>query len=263
MKTIHRFLFIAILLSFFAKSAFAQMMIKRTGNPDEIHVLNELGVILIMENNTIKVDLLPPEDKRGEAWKDVDLQKGDLIMMMNTKRVKSIKELREMYDKLAPSEIVKLGIKRGEEMFISSYPKMAMTTMPGGRRLVINTQEGGPDSEPIDGKMITQTFTFDSDGAEIMPLLGTGFLLKEADHKISIMEIIHPSEIQKQGDYKAGDVLTKFNGEKIESLKKLTDTYDQMKTGDAVELEISRDGKTIVNKFEKPAAEGQMIIKKE
>ena len=216
------FLTLVVLVGILGASQASGQMIMRHGGGGEgdVIVLRELGVVAGPgeEDDEVRLMMLLPGTER-----EVALEKGDLILMVNGKRVRDVATLREAYDAAGIGEVVKLGIRRGDERFLTSFEKKDPEEMEegGGMRVMV----GGPGSD------------FD----DIHPLPEFGVLLAEKDGAVMVaMELPMGTPA-----FKKDDVVQSINGQTIGSLQELRDTYEQLAVGDDVALVVMRDSDEI------------------
>lgn len=216
-----------------------EFQIKLDGKSDEnIFLLPECMAVLVDEDETIQVRILLPAESRPEGYGNLDLKERDEILMANAKRVKKVKDLKAIYEGVKAGETVKLGIRRGEEMFIVSFAKVDPEKMPRGR-MQISTEEGGP------GGGITMK----------LANLGNGLAVKEVNKQVFIHKILPPLKDALQNiDLKEGDRILSLNDQKIETNQQFIKAWSQIKNGVEVHLKISRDGKQFVVTFNKPGS---------
>jgi hypothetical protein len=125
------------------KSGTGQTVIKKTeGGRTMIRIeggafIPELGCALGDADKKVKILNAMPSANRPKAYASVDVQTNDLILMVNAKPLRNAEAFRTLYESLAPGDTIALGIKRGEEMHITSFVKMDPKDMPGNRRIII------------------------------------------------------------------------------------------------------------------------------
>ena len=236
-KGAFRFILMGI-LALSAHSTDAQeFKIKLEGKSDEnIFMLTECMAVIVDEDETIMVQILLPAENRPEGYDDLDLKKGDEILMVNAKRVKKVKDLKEIYEGLGIGETVKLGIRRKEEMFIVSFDKVDPEKLPK-RRMKILREEGGTGT----GKMVKLANT------------GDGFVIKEVNNQVFIHRIF--PQLQKvldNADLREGDRILSLNDKKIESNQQFVEIWSKIPVGTDISLNISREGKHMSITFKKP-----------
>lgn len=229
--------------------------------PGGVFNLPELGAVIIGGEKEIKVEAVLPAELRPKAYKDIDLQSGDLILMMNAKRVKSAKELEEIYNGLKVGEEVKLGIKRQEERFIVTFRKADPKDLPQRMMMVMNTDNAGSQAGP-NRRIVMGGREFSGD---VAPLPGLGIIAGSKEGgEVRVLELMPgagsaPPNVALQKD----DLILSVNGEKIKSAAQLGDLYEKIAVGAKIDLQYRRAGKTMTVAFAKPPAPRGLTIKKE
>lgn len=253
---------LAILIILIAQTLTAQVMIKKAG-PREggMFFLNELAAIISEKDGTIIVEHVMPNDQRPESYRDIDFKPGDEILMVNANRVKLVKDLEKIYNELEVRETMKLGMRRGEEMFIISFNKMDPEKLPK-RKLMIRKGVLGGDRAGDEPKISSYQIKIDNPDGKVKLLMGTGLIVKETGNQVKIDKII-PEMMEELGnpDLKEGDAVVALNDKKINSLAQFTKIYDEIKAGNEVFIVTSRENKQITVSFKKPEAEGKVFIK--
>ena len=254
---------IVITVMIFAQSVVAQVFIKKSGPGEgEIFFLNELSAIVTDEDGTIKVEHAMPGDQRPEGYRDLDLKQGDEILMINAKRVKKAKDLENIYNEIKVGEEIKLGIRRGEEMFILKFNKIDPEKLPK-RQLMIQKAEVGEGESSKGKKVTTRRIKIENPDGKVKILMGTGIVIKETENQVEIEKLI-PELNEHMGNLglKEGDTIVSVNREKIKTLKEFTTAYDKIKVGDDVQIVTQRGDKQVDFKYTKPKEEGRIVIKK-
>ena len=72
-----------------------------------------LGALVVGKGGELQVLVTMPGEHRLKVYRDVDLQEGDRIMMVNGSKATSIDDLKEALAVLKVGDEIKLGIKRG------------------------------------------------------------------------------------------------------------------------------------------------------
>lgn len=232
-----RFILIGIMTLLVRPTVAQEFMIKLDGKSSEnIFMLTECMAVIVDEDETIMVKILLPAENRPEGYDDLDLKQGDEILMVNAKRVKKVKDLKEIYDGLDIGETVKLGIRRKEEMFIVSFDKVDPEKLPK-QRMKISREKGGMGT----GKMVKLANT------------GDGFVIKEVNNQVFIHRIF--PQLQKvldNADIREGDLILSLNDKKIESNQQYVQIWSKITVGADIFLNISREGKQMSITFKKP-----------
>lgn len=254
-------LFLAVVF-FISQPIPAQVFIKKAG-PDEadIFFLNELSAIITDKEGTITVEHAMPAEQRPEEYRQIDLKQGDKILMVNAKRMKSVKDFENIYNTVEVGDEIKVGVQRGEEMFILSFNKVDPEKLPE-RKIMIRKSEPG-DSKAGDTKVVySNQLKISNPDGNVKVLMEAGLILSEKQNVVKIDKVI-PDKMKGLADLdiKEGDIILKLNGNKIKSLDHFSKTYDKIKVGEEIILVTEREKKEINNKFKKPEAKGKVFMK--
>ncbi len=253
-------------IAIFAMTANAQVFISRSDSSADQIVgqpfnLGELGAVIVDNGKEIKFLHVMPTDNRPKAYKDVDVQTGDVILMCNGKRLKTLKDLEEAYKATAVGADFKMGVRRNEDRFIVSLPKADPKDLPQ-MKMTIRT-DGGPDAGAEGG--ITRRFVFGAGGqgsGDVAPLMGLGIIVGKKDDVFKVVGVMPDAEKSWGGaDIKQDDVVESFNGEKIKSTQQLAEMYEKLAVGAKIELQYKRGDKTMQAALTKPEARGRMMMR--
>jgi S1-C subfamily serine protease len=207
---------------------------------DNAMIVREIGAIITEEKGTIKVMMIPPKEGRPQDIQEIDLVIGDEVGMAAGKRVKSLKELKDAYEKAPVGEQFKIGVRRQGEAHVVSFVKKDEKDMPKGGQMVI--RQGGPGG---------------NENSDFFPAFGIGILKKGSD--ITISEVL-PNAPK---DLKKGDVVKTLNGKEIKTIADFNKEFDATKIGGMLKLELVRDGKQVTVSAPRPEPAGRMIMKKD
>jgi PDZ domain-containing secreted protein len=219
--------------------------------------LGELGAVVVDDDKEIKFLHVAPADMRPKAYKDLDVQANDVVLMCNGKRLKTLKELEAAYKETAIGAEFKMGVRRKEERFIVSFQKADPEDLP---KMVMQMATTG-GSASGEGGVKMQRFTFGGpgqDAGEVAPLLGIGLIIGKKDNVFKIVGIMPNAG---QGDFKQDDIIESFNGEKIKSTQQLSEMYEKLAVGAKIELQYKRGGKTMQASLIKKEAQGKVMIR--
>lgn len=247
------FIFIICIMFLGIFYAEAQVKIIRRGGDgktvrmsEDFADLPELGSIILLKDGKLVVDMVSEKNMRPKEYASVDIQEGDVIMMVNGKRVKSPKELKEQYSATATGSQVKLGIQRKEEMMIIAFDKADPEKLPK-RKIMINGGDGdGPD--------------------DVMVIPNTGLFIGAKGKSVFIDKILTdiPSSSLKDADVKEGDAITGINGTKVGTFREFSGAYKKIAVGEKITITSSRKGKELSFSFTKSPEEGERrIIRRE
>lgn len=221
--------------------------------------LPEVGAVIMSKGSEIKVEVAIPVDHRLKAYRDIDLQTGDLILMMNAKRLKSAQEMEEIYNSLKVGEEVKLGIKRNEARFIVSFAKADPKDLPQRTMMVMATDDTPEGGQAVPKRRIVmggQEFSGD-----VAVLAGLGIIAGSKDGgEVRVLERMPGAgRAQAEIEIKKDDVVLSLNGEKIKSATQLGELYEKIATGARVELQYRRGDKTMTAALAKPQEPAGLI----
>ena len=101
---------------------------------------------------------------------------------------------------------------------------------------------------------------------DVFELSEAGAIITEKNEKVTVvlaLEKLRPEE-NKGLDIKEGDWIFMVNGEKLQSVNQFRDMYERLETGDELKLALKRDGKPLMIKVKKMAADDlpQKVIRK-
>jgi len=214
-----------------------QFQIKLEGKSSEnIFMLIESMAVLVDEDETIEVHMVMPKENRPEGYEDIDLKQGDEILMVNAKRIKAVKDLKEIYEGLEAGEMVKLGIRRKQEMFIVSFKKVDPGKLPKREVKMVRGGEGGGPG--MDVRLAN---------------LGGVLAVKETGGQVFVHKIFAGlQDVLDEGALQGGDLILSVNDNPVEANRQFADVYSEIDVGGEVRLVISREGKKKEVTFKKP-----------
>jgi S1-C subfamily serine protease len=257
----------ALVLALASTGMTAQTFTKvvKTVDDTSMFLIPELGAMIAAYDAGLTVDMVLPEDQRKDEYKSVDLQEGDIIKMMNGKRMMSPVDIKDAYEALSVDDEVKLGIKRGQSLQIVSFPKGDIKDTPQ----VVMVTSGGPGGcaagdVPVGANVQQIKVSGDNVDMEgMMALIGLGLLLKEAGGHIVVDQVLPNTPKGPPEDFPVkGDIIKRIQGKDVSSSKELAELFKGIKTSETMTLTFSREGKSLTSTFAKPeAGQGKMIMK--
>ena len=215
-------------------------MLTLTPGADGVFRIQEIESILTSENDTIRVLVTLPTDGRPEGYADIDIRENDQIIMANGKRLKKVAELETLYGELETGAELKLGIRRGGKLTMTSFKKADPKSLPAGAKM----------------EMVSTT-------DDVRPWLGTGLLLGEDKGVVYIERILIPSDNLQGDKLEAGDELNTLNGQSFKDLESFMAVYDKIEVGAKVTVEFTRNTKKMQCSFDKEEAHGKTMIRRE
>jgi S1-C subfamily serine protease len=208
---------------------------------EEAFFLPEIATLVTAEGKDLKIQMAPPAGQLREPYRSVDVKTGDMVLLANGKRVKTIADLKRTYEATAIGAEFALGLQRGQELMIAAYPKADSEALP---------------------KRTMRIVTSDAPGTEVFPAVGVA--LTEKERRVSVSQLLPVEKSAVHGlDVKEGDVIGSMNGKPVTSLQAFVTAYDALKVGTAVVWELRREGNTVSVTFAKPQPAGQVIIRQE
>ena len=242
-----------IVIALFAMTANAQVFISRTDSSmDKIigqpFTLGEVGAVVVDNGKEIKVLHAMPVDMRPKAYKDIDLKDGDVVLMCNGKRLKTLKELEEAYNATAVGADFKMGVKRGDERMIVAFAKADPKDLPK-MQMTMSTGDGPMSAG---GANVRRMVVGGQNTGDVAPLMGLGIIVGKKDEVFKIVGVM--PNAAKGVDLKVDDIVESLNGEKISSTQQLAEMYEKLAVGAKLELKYKRDGKPMQASLTKPEA---------
>ena len=228
----------------------------------EIFELREIGGILEQEKDQVKVSAVMPKDRRTQAYREVDVQAGDLVLFFNGKRIKSIKDLEQSYSALTIGDTIQIGLQRQEARFIASLTKADPKSLPVlERRRIMVGPDGKVTTEQMSGGESQRVVkTLEPYASEITRVMALGVVVGNVGGVVQILDKL-PVPVPAGVDLQEGDVLQTLNHHKIAGVAQLKEVFEKIAVGAGVELQYLRKDKTMTASFQKPEAQGGMMIR--
>lgn len=267
MKNNSKCTMIAIFIALATTVLSAQEMRFQSAGEGEVFMIPEVSAVLRAEGEIVKVEMAMPVESRPAAYKDIDIKTGDIVLYLNGKRIKALKEFTSIYDSVKIGELVEIGLKRDDMRFISSFKKADPKDLPQRRTIVMRSDGGQVTTTDVgsDGKrMVMQPNEIEREMDELQPVMELGIILGGKKNLIQVARKL-PIPVEGLGDtgFKEGDIFKSLNGKKLESLKQFTEMFTKLAVGDKVELEYEREKKMLSASFAKPQARGMMKIRRD
>jgi S1-C subfamily serine protease len=200
----------------------------------------EFDAVVTKAGKDLKVEVVAPAENRRERYKNVDLQAGDLILMVNGKRVKTIADLSAAHAAAAVGSEIKLGIQRGQQMMYATFPKADPGDLPKRTMRIVTDQE---------------------DGTQIFPAVGV--ILKEKENAVVIQDVIEMENTAVKGlDVRKGDIIRTINGKTVSTLASYSTIFDGIAIGDRVTWQTERKGVRKEISFTRPRPMGRVLMKR-
>lgn len=230
---------IAAVLTLVASSLLAQESIPRGTTKtfqirgDDAVVIGELGLVVIQEDAKVVVKAVLPKGQGGQE-SAADVATGDEIAMVNGKRLRSVKELKVLYESTPSGSECKLGIRREGQPHIVTFLKKDAKDLP--QRMVIRRQA-------------------DDEHGGFFPALGIGIAEQGSDVTISEVLPNAPGNISK------GDVVKSLNTKPIKKASDFSREFDSTEIGGMLVIGLERDGKPLTVTTKRPEPKEQIITR--
>jgi len=230
-----------------------------TFNRDSVVIIPGLGAIIESAGDTLRATFVPPIEMRPDEFKEVDLREKDLILMADGKRLRTTADLRTLLDAAAVGDTIKLGLKRGDDIMISSLVKGDAD--PGSGPVVMMRVEA--EDQGAARKTVTMG---GADGtAETVAVLEGGLIVGPGSDGLQIIALLPDAEERLAGEMpQAGDRLVSINGESRSGPEALQLWYDGLPGGDSITVVFEREGIRHTARYVKaPPGSGRTVIKRQ
>ena len=244
-----------LFLCFFsAVHAQAQNTLQFDGNTSM--VLQEFQAVIVEEDGEVKVRLRLGGNANANPNAD-RLEAGDLIIMMDGQRIKTIDELKKQYAAAEDDKEMRIGVRRGDERFILratkgdipegggsvTHSSFSTGTPTGGTSTGTSMVIGGPGGSLPEGSALIQEL---------------GMMVFTEDNQVKVAQVIDliaPDQI-KEASLKRGDVIKEINGESVTEAAKAVASFTEIETGEEFTMKLEKDGSPITITMKKPASRG-------
>ena len=210
----------------------------RTFSSDDAALLREANALVVPKEGGLVVDMILGNSDAAAS----ELKKGDKILMANGKKVRTVKELQELYKTTTVGMEMKLGAERDGNLFIVKFTRKSdeeLNAAGGGRVMRFEAKEG----------------------ERILPALGLRVMTEK---KQAVVSGTLPNAGRNFTSYTPAekDVIVSLNGKSVSSAEGFDESYTSLKEGTDVTIVFERNGKSTTVTFPKPKAAGQMIIRR-
>jgi len=207
----------------------------------ELLHIPELSAMIAESQGLLTVDHILEASMRPKGYEKTDMKENDIIIMANGRKLNGLADLKNLYTSASRGSLVKLGIKRNEEMLIVSFSKADPNSMPHMRMMI---SRGGDE--------------------DFLGIPQVGLRFASNGTTVVVKEVLPNASTELPGvDVKEGDTITKLNGFPVKSFKAFEAGYTKLLPGDHVELISARAGKVQKIMFSKPKDDGKVIIRRQ
>lgn len=229
-----------------------------TFSADDILMLPEIGAMISSQDGVLSVMMVTPVNARDDKYKDVDLQQGDLIKMINGKKMKTVEDIRKLYESLKEGDEIKFGLKRDKGFVMASLLK-GDGKMPEGMMVQTMTVDMGEGEH----EMLAESGTALSIEGEFALLSELGLLLVENKNQIEIKALL-PGVAKSSEDeqFSEGDIVLVIAGTEVKTIAEFNKIYDNIEDGQKVQLKVKTKQTTITSSFVRSAGNSEIMIMK-
>jgi len=212
----------------------AQVRMMTADGENDVILLGELGVVVGMLPGAQELSVLT---LLPDAEPDRDVREGDLLLMIDGKRLSDVAALRAAYESAEVGETVKMGFRRGNERFLASFERR--------------------DAEQGAVRMVMMAGPGDGHG-DMEPLHEFGVILGEEDGEVVVL-LQMPTDVPPLAQ---GDVVKSINGKTVATLDDFRGAYGPLDVGTEIVLVVSRGDDDITAARSKSADHGGMRIRR-
>lgn len=231
-----------------------------TAESGEIFIIPECECLAMMKDSVISILAVLEPEKRPAKYKSIDIQKGDVLMMLNGKKLTDATLLRTLYDSLAMGAEIKLGLKRNGKPMIVSYQK-GEPIEGGNMKMVMNT-DGDTPGGPGGGRVVKQ-FAGGEDFDEIDALVPLGILIGISKGKAVVADLLPMAgEVYGEKTPATKDELVSIDGKPVKGMETIESLRPSLVTAKKGTVVVKRDGKEITFNYTVPAELPQIMMKK-
>ncbi len=218
----------------------AQIQRNVTFDASTSFMLRELSAMIVQYEDGLQVDMIMGRGNTTDESTSDELKRGDFIIMMNGKRLSEATEMRELYNSLPKGDEIKVGVRRGDARFI-----------------VTATKGDIPESAP--GRMVLSLDVGDGPAPTMLPELG--LLVSQNDEGTEIMSMLEPLLPEElKAENIEGYFITSINKQSFDEPAKLQQYLASLEVGDAIILEVEKDGMALSLALKKQEPRGDVRL---
>jgi len=223
-------------------------------------MIKEIGATLIEADGKLEVAFVLPGESRLEAYKSVDIEQKDVILMVNGKKVVSAANIREVFDGIKPGDEIKIGLKRGKNMMIVSFERADPESLPKLRTMTFETSEESAEGDHVPGE-VTIMRADGPPGEDLAMLEGSGLIAKEKDGVVVVAMVMpHAKKLFDSVEAKEGDRILSIQGKKVLGVAALLEIYTKLEPGSEITLLLERSDEKFSVTFEKAKPQNKIMM---
>jgi len=198
--------------------------------------------VVMVDELSVVVGVMPGDEELSviavlpDADPELEVRRGDLLLMVDGQRVRDVATLRAAYEATEIGDTVKIGFRRGDERFLASFEREQAEQ--GGRRVMMM---GGPGH----------------DMGDMQPLHEFGVILGEQGD-----DVVVSMELPMDGvSLEEGDIVKSINGLVVASLADFRGAYESLDIGTEIALVVTRGDEEVAATRSKSDAPAGMQIR--
>ena len=198
---------------------------------ESLLVLPELAALAQMQGDELRIHIPLPAGRRPAANRELDIQRGDVILMIDGKRIRDLATARAVYGAAEEGTEVAMAMQRGEDRRIIRFDKMAETS-------IAELMGGGPghDDHGAEGSgVVMQRLVLDG-GAPPQAFAPLGVLAADSDDGLKVMMVLPMVETSLLKD----DVILSVGGKAVKDAESLQAMLGTLEGGSEVEVKVRR-----------------------
>ena len=231
-----------------------------TTNSDEgeIFMLQEMGGIIQVTDKGATVQMIMPAEQRSEKYQDVDLKIGDIIKMVNGKKIDSAESLQKLYDDLKVGDEIKAAIMRDKVVHIISFPKGEKDPNMMMQTVTIDGNASGEGEMKINE--VTKPRAFLGSAAIVQE---AGLILGNSEDNLTVVGTMNMGEdLRQKAGIVEGDQVAKIQDKAVSTVDEFNAVYESVKAGEQVRIDFAqKDGVKFIT-FTKTDAPKKIMMKK-
>ncbi len=231
-----------------------------TAESGEAFIIPECECLALMKDSVISILAVLEPAKRPDKYRTIDIQKGDVLMMLNGKKLTDATFLRTMYDSLAMGAEIKLGLKRNGKPMIVSFQK-GEPIEGGNMKMVLDTEGGAPGQQG--GQRVMKQFAGGEDFDEIDALVPLGILVGISKGKAVVADLLPMAgEVYGEKTPATKDELVSIDGKPIKGMEAIESLRPSLVSAKKGTVVVRRDGKELTFNYVVPNELPQIMMKK-
>lgn len=249
---ISRMIAVGALALLIAGGAQAQMkMVQKT-----LTIIPELGAAVTDGAAGPVVDRVNPPEARLAAYRNADIQEGDVIVSANGKQMKTAEDLKTLLDEAKPGDNIMLAVKRQSRVLVTSYE----VADEGEKAKAMDLLQKHFNSDQGEGGQVQRVLKIGGEGG-MSPWLDLSVLLADGDSGIEVAEQVDmPKFVPDDIKLEKGDIIKQLQDKEYSDCASFLEAYDGIAVGKSVRLTVVRGQNMVKLVFDKPDAPKPTIM---